>query len=141
MGSFPNVSNILHFNIVKKLRNLKTLLQNMISLLVREVKCKLQYIYTFWNLCKKYIFNGKRFWSISKRFSPFLLKIFINVWFWNVAKHFETFKKLFQWFKGFDRFKNVTKLEVSKGFFQGLILSFFKFVQVSETLKPLETFN
>ena len=59
----------------------------------------------------------------------------------NILKPLKNYTNGFKVLRGFDRFENITKLEVSKGYFQGLILSFFRFVQDSETLKYLKTFT
>ena len=79
----------------------------------------------------KNIFNGKRFSRVSKRFSFFLPKIFIVFGFEtlrNTLKLLKNYTNGFKVLRGFDRFENVTKLEVSKGYFHQLILSFFRFV-------------
>ena len=59
----------------------------------------------------------------------------------NILKPLKNYTNGLKVLRGFERFENVTKLEVSKGYFQGMILSFLRFVQVSETLKPLETIH
>ena len=68
MGSILNVSNSLHFNIVKKLRNLKTLLGQRSKMQTTITNKKFPQILkgfeTFvihFGTFAKYIINGKRF--------------------------------------------------------------------------------